>query len=384
MTLASLADDWDVVVVGAGPAGTAAAISCARESLNVLLIEAKRFPRRKVCGGCLNQVSTSLLQQLIGTGHALWSSTISFNQFELYHRRRKFAFSMPTGQAVDRLAMDSSLVEVAQAAGVQFISPAIGKLSNVEDDARVVLLEQNGQVARVRCKAVILACGLGNRSAFESAECQLTELQQIPSRSSRIGIEAIFRKFPEEYAAGKLHMAVGCAGYVGLTQIANERLHVAAALERRPLQTLGPASLMQEILREAGAPQLSADETAKWRGTPPLTAQARHFAAERVFLVGDAAGYVEPFTGEGIRWALETGIAVGGFASLAKHKWELALAESWDAWYRSTIGGEQRLCRQIAAGLKRPAMRFLAHQVLRVRPRIASAIITRLNSESPS
>jgi flavin-dependent dehydrogenase len=291
---------------------------------------------------------------------------------------------MPTGQAVDRSVMDASLVEVAERTGVHFVSPATGKLAHEERDARVVTLQQRGKVAQVRCKAVILACGLGNRSFLDSAESGLAGLQQTASPSSRIGIEALVRDFPAEYVAGKLHMAVGRTGYVGLTQIAGQRLHVAAALDRRPLQSSGPASSIEQILRESGAPQWSLDDSIRWRGTPPLTARPQRVAAERVFLVGDAAGYVEPFTGEGIRWALETGMAVVDFASRASDEWKPALAESWNVWYRRRITGEQRLCRRIAAGLKRPAMRFLAHQLLRVRPRMAAQIITRLNSESAS
>ena len=384
MMLDSLEDQWDVIVVGAGPAGTAAAISCARLSLSVLLVDAKQFPRRKVCGGCLNQVSIGLLERLIGVDHELWREAVPLNRFDLSHRGRTFVFPMPTGRAVDRAAMDAALVAEAEAAGAKFVSPVTAKLAMVDGDRRNVRLTQGDKNVQLGARVVVLASGLGNRAVLNAAEADSASLQQRPSPSSRVGIEAIYQDFPHEYSAGKLHMAVGRDGYVGLTQIAGQRLHVAAALNRRALQTEGPRSLIEAILKESGAPRLIPDESPRWQGTPPLTAKAPHLGLERVFLVGDAAGYVEPFTGEGIRWALESGTAVASFAANASVAWKNSLVREWESWYSRTVGREQRLCRQITSGLKSATIRLLAHQVIRIRPRIASAIIARLNSESPS
>jgi flavin-dependent dehydrogenase len=369
-------ESWDVVVIGAGPAGSSAAIASARSGLKVLLVDAKRFPRRKVCGGCLNRVSVKLLQQLIGPQHRLWESAIPLTGFRMTHRNRRFDFAMPAGQAVDRAELDQSLVDVAQEAGVTFRSPVTAKILSMGNEARLIELAAKDHIATVSAKVAVIAGGLSNRAAND---CDT--LQQTVKTSSRVGIEAIYADFPQDYVAGLIHMVVARDGYVGLTQIAGKRLHVAAAVTRSALQRLGPVATAQGILHDAGAVMLPKNAAATWRGTPPLTARAKRLAAERVFLVGDAAGYVEPFTGEGIRWALESGRGVAPFVHAAQGAWQPSLIERWESWYHRNLVAEQRLCRRLAFGLKQPAARWIGHHALCVQPRIASSIIARLNTE---
>jgi flavin-dependent dehydrogenase len=224
---------------------------------------------------------------------------------------------------------------------------------------------------------VIVAAGLGNQVAGIE-----TSLRSTAAFESRVGIEAIYSQYPAAYTPGTIHMAVSGPGYVGLTQIAGKLLHVAAAVDRRVLQETGPEQLTQIILRGAGAPELLPDSEVTWRGTPPLTSSAMRLAAERVFVVGDAARYVEPFTGEGIRWALQTGIGVTPFAVAACQAWQAKLIQHWEAWYSQHIATEQRLCRRLTTGLKSPIVRWVGHQALRLGPGLAASVIARLNQES--
>lgn len=80
------------------------------------------------------------------------------------------------------------------------------------------------------------------------------------------------------------------------------------------------------LVREAGwpAPELFAELS--WRGTPALTRRRTRISEERVFVLGDAAGYVEPFTGEGMAWALASGAAVAPLAARAVGEWRPELA----------------------------------------------------------
>ena len=75
-----ISNQWDVIIVGAGPAGCAAAIAVAEQGRAVLLLDAKEFPRRKVCGGCLNPNSIGLLRELIGKEDPLWNDSIHLKQ----------------------------------------------------------------------------------------------------------------------------------------------------------------------------------------------------------------------------------------------------------------------------------------------------------------
>ncbi len=103
-------------------------------------------------------------------------------------------------------------------------------------------------------------------------------------------------------------MAVGKDGYVGLVRLRDGSLHLAAALRPGPCaRPAGRASAASVLLAAAGFPAIDGLASARWQGTPDSTRRTRPLADARVFVLGDAAGYVEPFTGEGIAWALASG-----------------------------------------------------------------------------
>ena len=345
--------------------------------MNVLLIDAKTFPRRKACGGCLNKVSVGLVECLLPPDIAeqLWNDSIALKKFCVFHHQRDFSAELIEGGfAVDRARLDHALVREAEKLGVKFLSPATAKLANCNSDGRNVEVVENRNKLTVTAKAVVIACGLGNRVANG-----YPQFQQTPAENSRVGVEAIYETFPNDYRSGVLSMAIGDCGYVGLTHIGNQRLHVAAAVDRSTLQKLGPQATVDRLMQQSGAPPLSQPEVA-WKGTPPLTSIAESVAGDRVFLVGDAASYVEPFTGEGIRWALQSGIGVAPFVDSAVNHWQDKIADDYQHWYRGEIQSQQKLCRRLSAGLKKPVLRWAAHQALRLRPSLADSIIKRLNS----
>ena len=309
------------------------------------------------------------------TAKELWADSIALEKFCVFHHQRDFPAEMDNGGfAVDRAQLDHELVRQAENLGVRFLSPATAKLSDRHPEGRYVDVVADHEKQTYSAKAVVIASGLGNRVANA-----YQRFQQTIAAHSRVGVEAIFDTFPDDYQPGVLSMAIGDHGYVGLTHIGNQRLHVAAAVDRSTLQKLGPQATVDSLMRQSGAPMLTQTDVA-WKGTPPLSATADSTAADRVFLVGDAAGYVEPFTGEGVRWALECGIGVAPFIESAVGLWDEQIADDYQHWYRRTIQSQQKLCRQLSAGLKQPILRWAAHQALRLRPSLANSIIKRLNT----
>jgi flavin-dependent dehydrogenase len=85
-----------------------------------------------------------------------------------------------------------------------------------------------------------------------------------------------------------------------------------------------------------------------------LTRRATRVAAERIFLLGDSAGYTEPFTGEGMTWAVLAACAVQPLARQAIHDWKPAMIDYWTTTYQRLIGRRQRVCRRIAGVLRSP------------------------------
>ncbi|MCA9181125.1 MAG: hypothetical protein KDA51_06715, partial [Planctomycetales bacterium] len=258
------------------------------------------------------------------------------------------------------------LVDQCRNEGVTFADSTTARLGKSSTEYREVQLSGAVRLRSVRAKAVVLAGGLGSRAASEDIRFMASA-----STSSRVGVESLFDVYPSEYGPGSIHMAIGSAGYVGLTQLASHRLHVAAAVERSVLQRLGPAGCVRSILQQSGAPPLPVRPTLAWRGTPPLSCRARQLAGDRVFLVGDAAGYVEPFTGEGIRWALQTGMGVAPLLFRACQSWDARLIHEWTGWYGTHIAPQQRRCGRISFVLKHASTRWLAHHALRLHPQWA-------------
>ena len=112
-----------------------------------------------------------------------------------------------------------------------------------------------------------------------------------------------------------------------------------------------------------------------WKGTPPLTRRLSSLGEERLFLVGDAAGYVEPFTGEGMGWALWGALALAPLVYDGVRRWDDALVHQWAQVHRRRIRRGQRVCRMVAWGLRRPWMARTAVRVLGAAPALARPLV---------
>ena len=178
-------------------------------------------------------------------------------------------------------------------------------------------------------------------------------------------------------------MAVGEGGYVGLVRVEDGSLNVAAALDRAVLRRLGtPGRAAQQILAEAGLAPIAAIEEALWQGTPALTRQTHPLAEDRLFLLGDAAGYVEPFTGEGIGWALASARAVAPLALDAIERWDACLVPAWSGSIGRLIVRRQIVCRACAIALRQPCLSRLGFECCARAPGAVGQILKHLNAPS--
>ena len=120
-------------------------------------------------------------------------------------------------------------------------------------------------------------------------------------------------------------------------------------------------------------------EAVDWIGTPPLTRRLAHPAARGVFVIGDAAGYVEPFTGEGMAWAFAGAEAVVPFVTRACGSPGAALDREWTRALEHTLGRDQRWCRLVASGLRQPALVTMLVALLRRHPGFAAPVLARFS-----
>jgi flavin-dependent dehydrogenase len=376
------ANGWDVVVVGAGPAGGLATLDLAQRGLRVLLVEKRAFPRWKVCGCCLNAQAQAVLAA-VGQGRLIDSQGgVPLRRLQLGHRGQRASLALPDGRALSRERFDQALVEAAIDAGASFRAGTTAQLGPADASGRIVTLRERAgrQSQSVRAKVVLVAAGLVQRCipASEAGAC-------VIQRHSRIGAGCVLPSATAAYPAGTIHMAIGSQGYVGLVRREDGQLNLAAAFDHQALQSAGPgsnsgaAAAAQAVLASAGFPIPAGLEQAHWQLTPALSRRAAVVAGERFLVLGDAAGYVEPFTGEGMAWALTAGAAAAPLVLAGLDGWSPDLERRWERELRLRIGRRQRLCRGLALLLRQPGATALAFGLSQHLPVLAQQLVAQLN-----
>jgi flavin-dependent dehydrogenase len=366
---------WDAVVVGAGPAGATAARELARRGAAVLLVDRSAFPRWKVCGCCLNGSTLAGLAAAGLGGLAGRCGAAPLTAVQLGARGATARLPLPRGAALSREAFDAALVEAALSAGSAFLPGTRAALDGLDGGRRWLRLERGARAERAAARVVLAADGLGGNLL---ARAGVTAAP--PDPGARIGAGATLDDGPAFYRPGVIYMACGAGGYVGLVRLEDGRLDLAAAFDGTEVRHAGgPGAAAARRLEEVGWPLPERLAERGWRGTAALTRRARRLAAERVFVVGDAAGYVEPFTGEGMAWALASGAAVAPLAARAIEGWRPGLARRWEALHRQTVGRRQGICRAAAAVLRLPWLTRWLIRLLGVAPVLAAPVVAALN-----
>lgn len=369
---AAYSRQWDVAVIGAGPAGALAALLLAQAQRRVLLIERKSFPRRKVCGGCLSATGVKILERLGLTPALHAAGAIPLAQVDIRTGRYVARLPLPGGLSISRATLDALLVKQAIDAGVAFLP---GTAAQVRWRNRYeVALHEDADIAdaqhhSLNAKVVLVADGLGHPS--------LRACDRFPERvqpSARIGAACILPWRCSSVSPMTISMNVGRRGYVGLVHVEDEQTCVAAALDAafvREHHSL--SSACAAILRSTGIDVADALIDQAWLGAPQLTRRTLRHADENVFLLGDASGYVEPFTGEGMTWAMLSAVDILPFVNQKLTGENVALA--WTQHVRRCALQRQHWCRAISFGLRSPWLTHSAMHMLQIAPAVAQPIV---------
>ena len=182
-------EPWDAIVIGAGPAGALSARLLAREGLRVLLVERKRFPRPKVCGGCLNAQALAALARAGLDDRVLALGATRVHALRLHQHARTATIGLPPGLAVSRHALDAALASAAVEAGCVLLAETAA-LVVPEGDVpwhagwrRVSLQPRHGQSVMASTRAIVAADGLSHSSL---RECPAFHSRVSPA--ARIGV----------------------------------------------------------------------------------------------------------------------------------------------------------------------------------------------------
>lgn len=373
---------WDAVVVGAGPAGALAAHGLASAGARVLLVDRATFPRPKICGCCLNSRALDVLRRDGFLPHVMALAPHPYDRLHVAAGRSETTLRLPAGVAVARDRLDTALVRTACSAGARLISGTRATMSGPTDREGLptVFLEKadSGPSTTITCRVVIAATGL-------AAGFAVRELggERISSRS-RVGAHTVLAdQFVASWSDRAINMAIGPGGYVGAVRLEDGRWNLAAAIDVGAVKRgRGVAPVVASILASVNWPIAGAADEACWRGTPRLSRRPMRVAAERIFAVGDAAGYVEPFTGEGMACALEGGQAVVALALEAIERWSPALVEEWTDLLTRRIQRRMALPTIVAWSTRCPGLAANVTAVLSRWPDLATPAIQLANAST--
>ncbi|MBU3749310.1 MAG: NAD(P)/FAD-dependent oxidoreductase [Mycobacterium sp.] len=303
----------DLLVAGGGPAGLATAIHAARAGLQTVVVDRRRGPIDKACGEGL---MPHTVRQLEGIGVPLRGKSFRGITYLDSRRRVQAHFKSGTGLGVRRTVLYEALYDTAAAAGVRVIQGEIGEVSQ---DATAV------QCGELRARYLAAADGL-----HSPIRRSLGLDRPAPARR-RWGIRRHYRVAPWSDTV-EVYWARDTEAYV--TPVADDTVGVAILTSRQGKFGDHLAEFPALIERLDGMPHGSD------RAAGRLRQRVRSRTSGRVMLVGDAAGYVDALTGEGL------GIAFGGAELLVK----CVLADTPDDYDRQWRAMSRRY-RLLTAGL---------------------------------
>ena len=354
----------DVLVVGGGPAGSSCAIALAREGANVMLVDAQARGRDKCCGHCLSGAAWTILSEL-GLRELVQSvSTGATAQVAWRSGAQGFEMNLPAfGAITPRVALDKKLLDEAERVGVRVVQPATAKWLDAQKFA--VRLAEHTCV--VDAKLVIAADGLGSGIARARGWNPTSPGRKYGFAGSWRAPNAL-----ANWSGERIEMRVVRGGYLGMVAESHEQIHVAGLIDRN--SKLGrPDELLNEVARSWPllAAALKEGRPSRWNAAGPLPWKPTRIADESTALVGDAAGYAEPFSGEGMRWAFES--AYGLTRAWRQHGgWSAAAAQTYSKWHSDHIARRQQKTLRMAWFLEQPTRAYVICKAARTFPRVAS------------
>ena len=368
----------DVVVVGGGPAGSAAATFLRQRGRDVLLVDEARFPRDKVCGESVSPGGRRLLADL-GAAEAvrrlapqpLLGMTLTSPDGTTF--RGDYRDAAEPGFALRRQALDQVLLDGARAAGAE-VREGVRATGLVVEDGTVAGITCEGGRGPETIRARLVIGADGRRSVVARRLGLLREhrsLRKFAVRGYWDGMDAL-------EARGEMH--VGGGGYCGIAPLSDARANVTFVLDRREMAAAGGdlEGFYRQVLRRW--PRVHERlSRASFLGPPtaigPLALEASRVSAPGALLVGDSAGFYDPFTGEGVTLALRSAEMAAEVADRALHSSNGFDLAEYDRARHAATRDKFRINRALQRMVAWPALSNAMARRLSRRPDLADKLV---------
>jgi menaquinone-9 beta-reductase len=354
---------FDIAIIGAGPAGSSAAIACARKGYSVALLDKEQFPREKLCGDFLNPICWPMLRELEVEREVLARShekvtTFRFSSFSGEEAEVPLPNSEDEtlfGLGVRRFDLDHGLLKKSESEGATLFQEC--KLVDLEREARGWLLrfDRGGVIEELPATVLI---GADGRNSWVGHRLGMTASAAMQGRA--IGFQ--LRLKCSNRVAGKVEIHLFPGGYAGVVGIGDNTLNLCLAVDKARFQQHRSLDrLLQSCL--SSNPNLESilhrsEPVDEARSVYPVYFPPRRSYGDRVLLVGDAARVNEPVTGEGIYFALKSGELAARTIDQAFHKSDFSAHQlfSYERECRSIFRIRQGINALVRWLIYRPAL----------------------------
>jgi flavin-dependent dehydrogenase len=316
--------DYDVIIAGGGPAGASAAIHLAIRGARVLLVEQKKFPRAKLCGEFISPECTPHFERL-GVAEQMFSASPAKLTETVFYSRQGKSVRVPSAWfgangvalGLSRAEMDERLLRRASAAGAEVLENAhVVNLLLTKDRVEGVTIKHAGSEADYRAPVTIDATGRTRALARRFAKSQN---QTKSHRASLVAFKAHLANARVAPGACEIYFYRG--GYGGLSSIENGLSNLCFIASARAVRECGADAerVMREVVCQNRRAAYALEHARA--GTPWLAVALEGFGRHTVtpaiglLSIGDAASFIDPFTGSGMLMALESGELAAGVIS---------------------------------------------------------------------
>ncbi len=302
---------FDIAIVGAGPAGSAAAIEASRRGMTVALVDRTSFPRDKTCGDGLTTNALRLIQDL-----GIEAKTLAADSDFGYRSVRDITLRSPSGRQVELTLPprgDFAAIISRRVLDAKMFCAARHLATFTRDDFQVDSIERHTDHISLRSGQDSIAARW-----VVAADGHFSTVRKLTSAVHRpdLGEWHAVRQYHENVNATRLHVLFEpdlLPGYAWVFPLPNGHANVGFGVLRKQgrtgkeLKALWPVLLERPSVRSALGPNARPVESV--RAWPiPTRYEPDRMAGDRILFAGDAAGVVDPMTGEGIAQAIETGM----------------------------------------------------------------------------